>query len=111
MTRGDIYLVDFNPSVGSEIRKKRPALIISCNESNKHFSTVMVIPFSSKTEKVYPFEVLVGKEDSGLEADSKLKAPQMRSVDKARLKKYVGAINDDILREVEKAIKLHLAME
>jgi len=111
MTRGDIYLVDFDPSVGSEIRKKRPALIISCNESNKHLSTVMVIPFSSKVEKVYPFEVLVKKEDSGLEVDSKLKVPQMRSVDKARLKKYVGAINDDILREVEKAIKLHLAME
>lgn len=111
MTRGDIYLVDFDPSVGSEIRKKRPALIISCNESNKYLSTVMVIPFSSKVEKVYPFEVLVRKEDSGLEVDSKLKVPQMRSVDKARLKKYAGAINDDILQEVEKAIKLHLAMK
>ncbi|MDO9288318.1 MAG: type II toxin-antitoxin system PemK/MazF family toxin [Thermodesulfovibrionales bacterium] len=111
MTRGDIYLVDFAPSVGAEIRKKRPALIISCNEANKHLRTVMVIPFSSKIDKVYPFEVLVKKEAGGLDVDSKLKVTQMRSVDKIRLKKYVGTLNDDILEELEKAIKLHLAME
>lgn len=111
MTRGDIYLVDFAPSVGAEIRKKRPALIISCNEANKYLRTVMVIPFSSKIDKVYPFEVLVKKEAGGLDVDSKLKVTQMRSVDKIRLKKYVGTLNDDILEELEKAIKLHLAME
>lgn len=111
MTRGDIYLVDFAPSVGAEIRKKRPALIISCNEANKHLRTVMVIPFSSKIDTVYPFEVLVKKEAGGLDVDSKLKVTQMRSVDKIRLKKYVGTLNDDILEELEKAIKLHLAME
>ncbi|MDO8746558.1 MAG: type II toxin-antitoxin system PemK/MazF family toxin [Thermodesulfovibrionales bacterium] len=111
MTRGEIYLVDFAPSVGAEIRKKRPALIISCNEANKHLRTVIVIPFSSKIDKVYPFEVLVKKEAGGLDVDSKLKVTQMRSVDKTRLKKYVGTLNDDILEELEKAIKLHLAME
>ncbi len=109
--RGDIYLVDFEPSIGAEIKKERPALIVSCNEANKHLRTVMVIPFSSKTEKVYPFEVFVSKEDSGLEVDSKLKIPQMKAVDKARLKKYVGTVNDDILKEVENGIKLHLAMD
>jgi mRNA interferase MazF len=111
MTRGDIYLVDFDPSVGAEIRKRRPALIISCNEANKHLRTVMVIPFSSKAGNVYPFEVFVKKEASGLDVDSKLKVPQMRSADKARLKKYIGSLNADLLGEVEKAIKLHLAME
>ncbi|MBM4136327.1 MAG: type II toxin-antitoxin system PemK/MazF family toxin [Nitrospira sp.] len=111
MTRGDIYLVDFEPSVGSEIRKKRPALIISCNEANKHLRTVMVIPFSSKVDKVYPFEVFVRKEESGLDIDSKLKVTQMRSVDKSRLKKYIGILHNEILKEIEKAIKLHLAME
>jgi mRNA interferase MazF len=110
MTRGDIYFVDFEPSIGAEIRKKRPALIVSCNEANKHLRTVMVIPFSSRTKTIYPFEVFVRKGDSGLEVDSKLKIPQMKAVDKARLKKYVGNLNDDILREVEKALKLHLAI-
>jgi len=111
MNRGDVYLVDFEPSVGAEIRKKRPAMIISCNEANKHLRTVMVIPFSSKTEKVYPFEVLVSKEQSGLNIDSKLKIPQMRAVDKARMSKYIGTLNDELLSDIEKAIKLHLAME
>ena len=111
MTRGDIYLVDFDPSRGSEIKKKRPALIISCNEANKHLRTVMVIPFSSKTENVYPFEVFVEKNDSGLDVDSKLKIPQMRAVDKERLTKYIGTLPEDKIKETENAIKLHLAME
>lgn len=109
--RGDIFFVDFEPSVGAEIKKIRPALIISCNEANKHLRTVMVIPFSSKTANVYPFEVFVSSVDTGLEVDSKLKIPQMRAVDKARLKKYIGALHEDIIREVEKGIKLHLAMD
>jgi mRNA interferase MazF len=111
MTRGDIYLVDFEPSKGAEIKKKRPALIISCNEANKYLRTVMVIPFSSKTDKVYPFEVFVSKSDSGLDVDSKLKIPQMRAVDKARLTKYVGTLADDKIKETENAIRLHLGME
>ncbi len=111
MTRGDIYLVDFDPSRGSEIKKKRPALIISCNEANKYLRTVMVIPFSSKAETVYPFEVFVKKNDSGLEVDSKLKIPQMRAVDKARLTKYSGTLAGDKIKEIENAVKLHLGME
>ncbi|MCX5894564.1 MAG: type II toxin-antitoxin system PemK/MazF family toxin [Proteobacteria bacterium] len=111
MRRGDIYLVNFEPSIGAEIRKKRPALIFSCNEANKHLKTVTVIPFSSKVKTVYPFEVFVKKEDSGLEVDSKLKVTQMRAVDKARLAKHIGTLNDSVLEEVEKAIKLHLAIE
>ena len=111
MRRGDIYLIDFEPSVGAEIKKKRPALIISSDEANKHLRTIMVIPFSSKIERVYPFEVFVKKEESGLDVDSKLKITQMRAVDKARLKKYIGTLNDDIIEEVGKAIKLHLAMD
>lgn len=111
MMRGDIYLVDFEPSKGAEIKKKRPAMIISCNEANKHLRTVMVIPFSSKIEKVYPFEVFVKKKDSGLDVDSKLKIPQMRAVDKARLTKYIGTLDNHLINEVENAIKLHLGME
>jgi mRNA interferase MazF len=111
MNRGDIYFVDFEPSIGAEIKKKRPALIISCNEANKYLKTIMVIPFSSRVEKVYPFEVFVEKEDSGLNVDSKLKISQMRSVDKTRLKNYIGTLKDKHLEEVEKAIKLHLAFD
>jgi mRNA interferase MazF len=111
MKRGDIFSVDFEPSRGAEIKKKRPALIISCNEANRYLKTVMVIPFSSKTDKVYPFEVLVKKEESRLPVDSKLKIPQMGAVDKARLTRYVGTLHDDTLTEAERAIKLHLDMD
>ncbi|UJS21268.1 MAG: type II toxin-antitoxin system PemK/MazF family toxin [Candidatus Brocadia sp.] len=111
MKRGDIYLVDFEPSVGAEIKKQRPALIISCNEANKHLKTVMAIPFSSKVERVFPFEVFVKKNDSRLDYDSKLKIPQMRAVDKSRLKRYIGTLGNDILEQVENAIKIHLAID
>lgn len=111
MKRGDKYFVDFEPSVGAEIRKQRPALIISCNEANKYLKTVMAIPFSSKVEKVFPFEVFVKENDSRLDYDSKLKIPQMRAVDKSRLKSYIGTLSSDILEQVEDAIKIHLAID
>jgi mRNA interferase MazF len=76
MKRGDIFFVDFDPTKGAEIKKKRPALIVSCDEANKHLKTVTVIPFSSKTDTIYPFEVLVKKAESGLSVDSKLKIPR-----------------------------------
>ena len=110
MRRGDIYLVNFDPSIGSEVKKKRPALIISGNEANRHLKTVMVIPFSSKVERVFPFEVFVKRESCGLDMDSKLKIPQMRAVDKERLIRYIGTIGEDIIYETEKAIRLHLDM-
>jgi len=86
-------------------------LIFSCNEANRHLKTVTAIPFSSKVKTVYPFEVFVRKEDSGLDVDSKLKIPQMRAVDKERLTKHIGTLLDALLAEVEKAVKLHLAIE
>lgn len=111
MTRGDIYFIDFEPSVGAEIKKKRPALVISCNEANRHLKTLMVIPFSSKIKNIHPFEVLVKKEESGLKVDSKLKIPQMRAVDKSRLDKYTGSLTGETIEKVERAVKLHLAMD
>jgi mRNA interferase MazF len=110
MRRGDIYLVDFEASVGAEIRKRRPALIISSDEANRFLRTVTVIPLSSKVEKVYPFEVFVGKDLGGLGVDSKLKVPQMRAVDKARLSKCLGTLDNETIKSTEDAIKLHLAM-
>jgi mRNA interferase MazF len=111
MKRGDIYFVDFEPSVGAEIRKARPALVISCDEANKHLKTITVIPFSSKVEKIFPFDVFVSRQESGLDVDSKLKVPQMRAVDKGRLKRFIGTLSDERIEEVEKAIRLHLAMD
>lgn len=104
-------MVDFEPTIGAEIRKIRPALIISCDEANRHLRTVTVIPFSSKVEKVFPFEVFISKADSGLELDSKIKVTQMRAVDKSRLSRQAGTLREELMTAVEKAIRLHLAME
>lgn len=111
MKRGDIFFVDFDPAKGAEIRKKRPALIISCDEANRYLKTVTVIPFSSKIDTIYPFEVLVKKDESGLPVDSKLKIPQMRAVDKIRLTRYAGTVHEETMEKVERAIMLHLAMD
>jgi mRNA interferase MazF len=111
MKRGDIFFVDFDPTKGTKIKKRRSALIISCDEANKYLKTVTVIPFSSKTDTIYPFEVLVKKAETGLSVDSKLKIPQMRAVDKTRLTRYAGGVHEETMEKVEKAIKLHLAMD
>lgn len=111
--RGEIYWVNLDPTVGSEIKKTRPALIIS-NDQNNHFAdTVTILPITSKTERVYPFEVFVKKEILGLKEDGKIKANQIRTVYKKRL---VGGpsgapLNDLVMAEVAKALKLHLNIE
>ena len=80
--RGEIWLVSLEPIVGSEIGKTRPAVVISNNKNNQFSDTITVIPLTSKTAKVYPFEALLPKEDTGLIKDSKAKSNQIRTVDK-----------------------------
>ncbi|MEO7364451.1 MAG: type II toxin-antitoxin system PemK/MazF family toxin [Candidatus Saccharimonadales bacterium] len=110
--RGEIYWVNFDPTVGSEIQKKRPALIVSNDVSNLYSPLVTVLPISSKVSKPYPFEVLVEAGISGLKIRSLIKANQIRTVDKQRLTgPAVGRIsNPEILAAVELAIKIHLTL-
>jgi len=71
--RGEIYLVCLDPTIGSEINKTRPALIISNDINNQAAQTVTVIPITSSTKKVYPFETLLSSQESGLPKSSKAK--------------------------------------
>lgn len=64
--KGEIYLVNFDPTIGSEVKKKRPALILSNDIHNQYSPLVTVAPLSSNTNKVYPFEVYVPKKSTGL---------------------------------------------
>ncbi|MDD5746522.1 MAG: type II toxin-antitoxin system PemK/MazF family toxin [Candidatus Omnitrophica bacterium] len=108
--RGEIYLVCLDPTVGSEINKTRPALIIS-NDINNHVAqTVTVIPITSSTEKIYPFETPVSSHESGLPEDSKVKCNQIRTVDKNRLVKLLGKVSKEKLNEVEDSLRVHLGM-
>ncbi|MGR3179147.1 MAG: type II toxin-antitoxin system PemK/MazF family toxin [Candidatus Anammoxibacter sp.] len=109
-TRGEIWLVSLEPVIGSETGKTQPALIISNNRNNEFANTITVIPITSKTDKIYPFEVFVSKEYHKLQKDSKIKTNQIRTVDKKRLVKYLSALPRDKLKEVEQAVLIHLCI-
>jgi mRNA interferase MazF len=106
--RGDVYWIKLDPTEGSEIGKTRPGVVISNNINNEFADTVTVLPITSSTDKIYPFEVFIPKNIANMPGDSKAKANQIRTVDKKRIKDLIGTLSDTILREIEKAVKIHL---
>jgi len=109
--KGEIYLVNFDPTIGHEAKKKRPALILSNNIHNQYSPLVTVAPLSSNTNKVYPFEVYAAKKSTGLKGNSKIMIIQLRSVDKKRLINKIGDIEDkEILNKINKVISEHFSL-
>lgn len=108
--RGQIWLVSLDPIVGSEIGKSRPCLVISNDKNNQFSDIVTVIPITSKTDIVYPFEVLLTKEEAKIQKDSKIKCNQIRTIDKKRLVKFLSHIPDEKIKEIEHAILIHLGI-
>lgn len=106
MLRGEVWWVEFDPAVGSEIRKRRPAVIVSNDAANRNLSRVVVVPLTSNTERQYPGEavVTVGGQRSKAMAD------QIMAADKSRLKGRLGMLSKADLLAVEDAIKVHLAL-
>ena len=109
--KGEIYLADLNSTVGSEIAKIRPVLIVSNDINNQYAATVTIVPITSTTEQIYPFEVFLPKGEGNLTNDSKAKANQIRTIDKLRLKKQFGKISEEKLKEIERAILIHLEIK
>ena len=104
MKRREVWWVNFDPSIGGEIKKKRPAVIVSNDAANKFLNRVQVVPLTSRTDRVYPSEAVVlfeGKE-------SKAMADQLATVSKARLFRKAGILSQDDMRRVEEAIKVQL---
>jgi mRNA interferase MazF len=110
LKRGQVWMVCLDPTVGAEIKKTRPGLVISNDINNRLAETVTVIPLTSKTGRVFPFEVFLPRNNSGLPKDSKAKCDQIRTVDKKRLVRIMGKISDGKLKEIEQAILIHLGM-
>jgi mRNA interferase MazF len=107
--RSSIWIISLEPVVGAEIGMTRPAVIISNDINNRYADTVTVLPVTSNIEKIYPFEVKIPKGTCGLNLDSKIKANQIRTVDKKRLIKMLGLLSDNILLQLEDAVKIHLS--
>ena len=108
---GDIYEVYLDPVVGSETGRRRPALVVSNDINNEFSQTVTVLPITGQpARKQYPFEVIVPKGVAGLSVDSRIKANQVRTVDKRRLVGFRGSLPSQYLTQIENALKIHLNM-
>jgi mRNA interferase MazF len=106
MKRGDVWWVNFDPSVGGEMQKQRPAVIVSNDAANKHLNRVQVVPLTSKVGRVYPSEAVVdfaGKRGKAL-------ADQLATVSKQRLMQQAGSLSNMEMRQIEQAICLQLGI-
>ena len=102
--RGDVYWVNLDPVVGSEIRKTRPAVIVSNDSCNRYGTRVVVLPITGNVESLYPGEALVevkGKPGRAL-------GDQIRSIDKSRLRTRVGRLTVDEMSRIDEALAITL---
>lgn len=110
--RGEVYLVCFDPTVGAEIKKTRPALVIQNDIGNRYSPITIVAAISSKFSTTrYPTEVLVTPPDGGLPEPSVVLLNQIRTVDKARLVRCLGRLSPECMRKVETALLISLGIE
>ena len=110
--RGEIYLAALDPVIGREIAKTRPVVVVSNDKNNEFSGTVTILPLTSiNPQMVYPFEVFVSQGNANLPKDSKIKADQIRTLDKRRIIKRIGALDKMGLNAIDEALKIHLALK
>lgn len=115
MRRGEIRLVDLDPARGAEVGKRRPAVIVSNDAANSTAAdlgrgVLTVVPVTSNVRRVYPFQVLLPAGTGGLARDSKAQAEQVRAVAVQRIGERVGDLPAPMLRQLDDALRLHLAL-
>ena len=111
LRRGEVYLVNFDPTIGAEIKKTRPALVIQNNIANRHSPITIVAAVTSKfDERLYPTEVLIRPPEGGVSEDSVVVLNQIRSIDKARLIKRLGALKPTTRQKVDQALQISVGL-
>ncbi|NMH98423.1 type II toxin-antitoxin system PemK/MazF family toxin [Pseudonocardia acidicola] len=115
MRRGEIRMVDLDPVRGSEANKTRPAVVVSNDAANETAArlgrgVVTVVPVTSNTERVYPFQVLLPAAVTGLPRDSKAQAEQVRSIAVERVGRRCGVLPTAQVRALDEALRVHLAL-
>jgi mRNA interferase MazF len=108
MQRGDVFLVNLDPVVGSEVGKTRPAIVLQNEMANRTSPTVTVVPLSTKIERVFPFQVLIPAGEGGLTRDSKALCEQIRTLSTKRLLQHLGSLPPERLEEIRTALERHL---
>jgi mRNA interferase MazF len=106
MKRGEVWWVQFDPAIGSEVQKTRPAVIVSNDAANRNLARVIVLPLTSSTTRVYPGEALVTVAGQ----QSKVMADQIMAADKARLNNLVGSLTKADMLAVEDAMRVQLGL-
>jgi mRNA interferase MazF len=112
--RGDLFLADLSPVIGSEAAKRRPVIVVSTNAANRGATArsrgvITVVPVTSNTARVYPFQVQLPADPRiGLVVDSKAQAEQVRSIDVTRIAQQLGTLPPALLRQLDDALRLHL---
>ncbi|MGA2825957.1 MAG: type II toxin-antitoxin system PemK/MazF family toxin [Streptosporangiaceae bacterium] len=115
MRRGEIVTVSLDPARGSEASKTRPAVVVSNDAANAAATrlgrgVITVVPVTSNTERIYPFQVLLPARQTGLPHDSKAQAEQIRSVAVERIGKRVGQLPASLITELDQALRVHLSL-
>ncbi len=106
MKRGEVWWVDFEPATGSEVRKTRPAVVVSNDAANSAMHRVQVVPVTSNTDRLYVFESLIDIKG----ARGKVMADQVMTADKQRLKKRIGRVTPAEMLGIERAIRIQLGI-
>lgn len=115
MLRGEIRLADLDPVRGSEADKRRPAVIVSNDRANSVATrlgrgVVTVVPVTSNTDRIFPFQALLPARSTGLRQDSKAQAEQVRSIAVERLGAVLGRAPADVMAQLDDALRLHLQL-
>jgi mRNA interferase MazF len=109
--RGEVYLVNFDPTIGAEIQKTRPALIVQNDIANRHSAITIVAAITSQFDHpLYPTEVLISPPEGGLRTDSVALLNQIRSIDKQRLIRRLGTLKPETMDRVDHAILISMGL-